>query len=189
MLLLDKIIEALSDLVVTLPKKNRENRKEIREVVLSVQTEIERAIELAILYIDGIKRIIPDQELINHLQAASSNLISSYNEFQICAGLYGLADRFDEVFSSMKGAINVGQIKTVGNLIRDLSSGESLVIDGLRGITEKMYTYGNDLSGLSGDDFNQKKSEAIVRLDLEVQSMRSQLIVFRKSVKEILKLM
>ena len=60
MLVLDKIIDALSDLVVALPKKNRENRKEIREVVLSVQTEMERAIELAILYIDGTKRIIPD---------------------------------------------------------------------------------------------------------------------------------
>lgn len=189
MLLLDKIIDALSDLVVTLPKKNRENRKEIREVVLSVQTEMERAIELAILYIDGTKRIIPEQELIGHLQGASSNLMSSYNEFKICAGLYGLADRFDEVFSSIKGAINVGQIKAVEDLIRDLANGESLVIDGLRGITEKMYTYGNDLNSLSGDDFDSKKSQIILRLDLEVQNMRSQLNVFRTSVKEILKLM
>jgi hypothetical protein len=189
MLLLDKIIDALSDLVVVLPKKNRENRKEIREVVLSVQSEMERAIELAILYIDGTKRIIPDHELIGHLTGASSNLMSSYNEFKICAGLYGLADRFDEVFSSIKGAINIGQIQAVENLIRDLANGESLVIDGLRGITEKMHTYGNDLSSLSGEDFDQKKSEAIQRLDLETQSMRSQLNVFRKSVKDILKLM
>jgi DNA-binding cell septation regulator SpoVG len=133
MLVLDKIIDALSDLVVALPKKNRENRKEIREVVLSVQTEMERAIELAILYIDGTKRIIPDQELIVHLQGASSNLMSSYNEFKICAGLYGLADRFDEVFSSIKGAINAEQINAVEDLIRSLANGESLVIDGLRG--------------------------------------------------------
>lgn len=189
MLLLDKIIDALSDLVVALPKKNIESRKEIREVVLSVQTEMERAIELAILYIDGTKRIIPDQELIHHLQRASNNLVSSYNEFKICAGLYGLADRFNEVFSSIKGAINVGQINAVEDLIRDLANGESLVIDGLRGITEKMYYYGNELSGLSGDDFDQKKSEAIQWIDLEVQSMRSQLNLFRKSVKDILKLM
>lgn len=189
MLLLDKIIDVLSDLVVILPKKNRENRKEIREVVLSVQTEMERAIELAILYIDGTKRIIPKQELIVHLQGASSNLMSSYNEFKICAGLYGLADRFDEVFSSIKSAINVGQIKAVEDLIRDLANGESLVINGLRVITEKMYTYGNDLSNLSDDDFESKKLQVIQRLDLEVQSMRSQLNMFRKSVKEILKLM
>lgn len=189
MLLLDKIIDALSDLVVTLPKKNRENRKEIREVVLSVQTEMERAIELAILYIDGTKRIIPDQELIDHLQGASSNLMSSYNEFKICAGLYGLADRFDEVFSSIRGSINIGQIKAVEDLIRDLANGESLVVDGLRGITEKMYVYGNELSSLSGDDFDQKKSEIFQRLDLEVQTMRSQLNGFRKSVRDILKLM
>jgi hypothetical protein len=189
MLLLDKIIDVLSDLVVILPKKNRENRKEIREVVLSVQTEMERAIELAILYIDGTKRIIPKQELIVHLQGASSNLMSSYNEFKICAGLYGLADRFDEVFSSIKSAINVGQIKAVEDLIRDLANGESLVINGLRVITEKMYTYGHDLNNLSDDDFESKKSQIIQRLDLEVQSMRSQLNMFRKSVKEILKLM
>ena len=189
MLLLDKIVNALSDLIVTLPKKNRENRKEIREVVLSVQTEMERAIELAILYIDGTKRIVPDQELIDHLRSASSNLMRSYDEFKICAGLYGLADRFDEVFSSIKGAINISQIKTVEGLIRDLANGESLVIDGLRDSTGRMYTYGSDLDSLSGDDFDQKKSEAIQRLDLEVATMRSQLVVFRKSVKEILKQM
>ena len=189
MLVLDKIIDALSDLVVALPKKNRENRKEIREVVLSVQTEMERAIELAILYIDGTKRIIPDQELIVHLQGASSNLMSSYNEFKICAGLYGLADRFDEVFSSIKGAINAEQINAVEDLIRSLANGESLVIDGLRGVTEKMYDYGNELSNLSGNDFDHTKLEAIQRLELEVKSMRSQLNLFRKSVKGILKLM
>lgn len=189
MLLLNKIINELSDLIVLLPKKNCENRKEIREVVLSVQTEMERAIDLAVLYIDGTKRIIPDQELIYHLQDASTNLISSYNEFKIFSGIYGLADRFNEVFSSIKNAINVEQINAVEDLIRGLSNAEKLVIDGLKSITEKMHTYGNDINGLSDNDFEQKKSEIIQRLDLEVNSMRSQLNVFRKSVKNILKLM
>lgn len=89
MFILDDLVKKLSNLVVALPKKNRANRKEIREVILSVQTEMERAIELAILYIDGTKRIIPDQELIGHLQGASSSLLSSYNEFKICAGFIG----------------------------------------------------------------------------------------------------
>ncbi len=189
MLFLDKITEALKDLVVVLPKKNRENRKEIRDVVLSVQSEMERAIELAILYIDGTKRVIPDQELIDHLLNASSKLMSSYNEFKICAGLYGLADRFGEVFSSIKGSINIGQINSVEELIRDLSNGERLVMDGLRDITGKMHAYGNELSTLSGDDFDEKKREALERIDLEVISMRDQLELFRKSVKSILKLM
>lgn len=189
MLLLDKIVDTLSDLVVTLPKTNHENRKEIREVVLSVQTEMERAIELAILYIDGTRRISSEQELILHLQGASGSLMNSYNEFKICAGLYGLADRFDEVFSSIKGAINSGQLKTVETLIRDLANGERLVVDGLRGITEKMYNYGGELSVLSGHDFEQKQDEVVQRLELEVQSMRAQVNVFRKSVRDILELM
>ena len=189
MLLLDKIVDALSDLVVALPKKNHENRKDIREVVLSVQTEMERAIEVAILYIDGTKRTTSEQELILHLQGASGSLMNSYNEFKICAGLYGLADRFDEVFSTIKGSINLGQLQTVEKLIRDLANGESLVVDGLRGITEKMYNYGSELSVLSGDDFEQKRDEIIQRLELEVQSMRAQLNVFRKSVRDILELM
>jgi hypothetical protein len=148
-LFLDKIIDALSDFAVKFPQKNRENRKEIRKVVLSVQTEMERAVELAILYIDGTKRIVPDQELIDHLKGASSNFMNSYNEFKICAGLYGLADRFDEVFCTIKGAINIGQIKEV----------------------------------------EAKKIDAIQRMDPDVSSMRSQLDVFRKSVKEIRKRM
>ncbi len=189
MLLLDKIINALSDLVVTLPKKNHQNGQEIRDVVLSVQTEMERAIELSILYIDGTKRIQPEQEFILHLQGASSSLINSYNEFKICAGLYALADRFNEVFSTIKGSIDLAQVSTVENLIRDLASGESLVVDGLRGITEKMYQYGSALSVLSGDEFNNKRTEVIDRLDLEVQSMRAQLNVFRQSVRDILRLM
>jgi hypothetical protein len=150
---------------------------------------MERAVELAILYIDGTKRIVPDQELIDHLKGASPNLMSSYNEFKICAGLYGLADRFDEVFCTMKAAINVGQIKAVEDLIRELANGESLVIEGLREITDKMYGYGVELESLSGDDFEAKKLEAIQRLGLEVSTMRSQLDVFRRSVKEIRKRM
>ncbi|GGW74942.1 hypothetical protein [Alteromonas halophila] len=189
MLLLDKIIDALSDLVVTLPKAQQYNRQELVDFTVSVQAEIERAIELAILYIDGTKRIGSEQELILHLQGASSGLMNVYNEFKVCVGLSGLADRFEQIFSSTHDAAIVGEVKEVNALFRDLANGESLVIDGLRGINKKMYAYGCELSVLSDEAFAAKRTEVVERLELEVQSMRAQLNVFRTSLQDILPLM
>jgi len=42
--------EALVKAVTRLPKLNRENRKLIRETVLSLQAELERALTLAMYY-------------------------------------------------------------------------------------------------------------------------------------------
>ncbi|RKF17974.1 hypothetical protein DBZ36_12055 [Alginatibacterium sediminis] len=186
MLLLDKIVSTFSDLIIALPAKDKANRTEIREVLLGVQTQMERSIELTIVYINASKQIPSSQQLSVHLKQAPSALIGSYNEHEVCTKLYGLADRFKSVFSSIKGSIAMGQINAVEKLICELASGESIVIEGLRNTTEQMYLYGEELSYLTDVEFEQKKTEIFCWQDQECKELRVQLNSFRASVKDVL---
>ena len=145
MALFDEIRKALMDLATSLPKINRENRKEIREIVLELQSELERSLTMAIFYLDCVSRIKPRPELLDHLYSAPMKLMDTYNQFKVCAGLYGLADRFQDVFSSLKGSIAVGQVSALENLVRDLSNGERMVMDGLRDMTGMLADFARQL--------------------------------------------
>ena len=185
--LFDEVRKGLMDLATNLPKMNRENRKEIREVVLALESELDRSIMLAILYIDGVSRIKPRQELLDHLYGAPTTLMEAYNQFKICAGLYGLADRFDEVFSTVKGSISIGHVATVTDLIRELSNGERMVIHGLRGMTDMLAESARELEKLSdGADFNERRSRLLDRLDIERNELKMQVAWLRRTVKEVL---
>ena len=111
---------ALMDLVTAFPKKDLQNRKEIRDTILELQSELERAIVLTTVYLDGIPRIRPidaRQELLDQLSQAPSRLLDAYNEFKICAGIYGLADKFRTLLSGIhNGATWIPG--TVGQRIR-----------------------------------------------------------------------
>ena len=72
--LLDDVRKGLMDLATSLPKLNRENRRNMREVVLVLQSELDRSITLAILYLDGVSRIKTRSELLDYLYSAPSKL-------------------------------------------------------------------------------------------------------------------
>jgi len=187
--LFDEIRKALMDLVVVLPKLNREHRKEIREVVLQLQSELERSITLAIFYLDGVSRIKPRQELLDHLYHAPQSLMDTYNEYKICAGLYGLADRFNEWFSSIRGSVNVNQIQSVETLIRDLAGGERLVIDGLRGTTQTLADAARELELLHDEEYEERKAALYERVALERNELRNQIEWLSRTVRDVLKKM
>jgi hypothetical protein len=187
MKLLSDITKTLSNFVAALPAKNTANRKEIREVVLSVQTEMERAIELSILYIDGATRIKPKNEFLQHLREAPTRLMDSYNEFKICVGLYGLADKFSQVFSTVRGSIHLTEIQNVEQLIRSLARGERIVMDGLRDITQTLADEARLIESLGDLEYDESRKQVDVRISFEVETLRDELKLFRKRVKEILK--
>ena len=175
MALFDEIRKALMDLATSLPKINRENRKEIREIVLELQSELERSLTMAIFYLDGVSRIKPRPELLDHLYSAPMKLMDTYNQFKVCAGLYGLADRFQDVFSSLKGSIAVGQVSALENLVRDLSNGERMVMDGLRDMTGMLADFARQLDVLNGDDYDDCYRRLLDRVDLERKELKSQI--------------
>lgn len=186
MLILDEIRNVLLDLVKVLPELNRSNRKELRDVVLELEAELERSLTVAILYLDGVPKIKPKQELLDHLRNAPAKLMESYSQFKICAGLYGLADRFGEVFSSIKGSVAVGQISSVDTMIKSLASGERMVIDGLRNMTQMMSDAALELDQLEGMEFENGREQLLKRVGLERNELRSQIVWLNKTVKDVL---
>lgn len=186
MALFDDIRKALMDLATSLPKLNRDNRKEIREIVLQLQSELERSITLAIFYLDGVSRIGPTPELLDHLYSAPVKLMDSYNQFKICAGLYGLADRFHDLFSSLKGSIALGNISSIESLIRDLSRGERTVVEGLHDMTTMLADFARELEQLQGAEFDAKRQNLLVRVDLQRNELKMQIDWFNRTVKDVL---
>jgi len=185
----DMLREALIKAVTRLPKLNRENRKLIRETILLLQAELERALTMAMYYLDGAARIKGKPELIEHLSMAPQKLLESYNQYKICAGIYGLADEFNEVFTSLPGAIDIQSIESVKSLITSLAGGENMVVDGLRNTTLLLADCANELANLDGDEFEIKKREVLSRVGLERANIRNRMEWFEKSINDILKLM
>jgi len=181
--------EALVKAVARLPKLNRENRKIIRETILLLQAELERALTMAMYYLDGASRIKEKQELIEHLSLAPQKLLESYNQYKICSGIYGLADEFKEAFTSLPGALDIQSIESVKSLITSLAGGENMVVDGLRNTTLLLADCANELVLLDGDEYENKKREVLARVSLERANIRNRIDWFEKSIADILKMM
>lgn len=182
----EDIRRALLDLVTTLPSMNRESRKEIREVILELESELERSINLAVIYLEGTYRIKPEIELIDHLANAPSRLMDTFNQFKICAGIYGLSDKFNQIFDPTRLAVNAGKSQKIANLLQNLMSGERMIIDILRDTTEFLADSANDLRTLSGAEFNERRDQLQGRIELEVKELKSQIKLVRSTVKDVL---
>ncbi len=184
---------ALMDLVTALPKKDLANRKEIRDTILELQSELERAIVLTTVYLDGIPRIRAIEarvELLNQLSQAPMKLMDAYNEFKICAGIYGLADKFRSLLSGIHTSVHISNINKFQNLVSQLSNGERIVIDDLRGTTEMLADAARELGGISDDQKFLDRHKAIVqRIQLEREMLdrkRKELISSIRSVLRVL---
>jgi len=127
--------------------------------------------------------------MINHLSLAPQKLLESYSQYKICSGIYGLADEFREVFSSLPGAIDIESIESVKSLVASLAGGENLIVAGLRSTTLLMADYANELVPLEGDDYENKKVEVLSLVRLERANIRNRLDWFEKSITDILKMM
>lgn len=113
--------------------------------------------------------------------------MDTYNQFKICAGLYGLADRFHEVFSTIKGAVSIGQVSSLENLIRSLANGERTVIDGLRNMTDMLADSARELDKLpDGPAFDEKRQQLLERVDLEKKDLKSQTDWLNRTVRDVL---
>lgn len=188
-----KLQRALMDLVTALPKKDLANRKEIRDTILELQSELERAIVLTTVYLDGIPRIRPVEardELLNQLSQAPMKLMDAYNEFKICAGIYTLADKFRTLLSGIHSSVHIANINKVPDLVSQLSHGEQIVIDDLRGTTEMLADAARDLGAISDDqEYLDRHSALVQRIQLEREMLDSQRKELLTSIRGLLKML
>ena len=71
--------------------------------------------------------------------------MSSYYEHHICAGLYHLADKFEQVFAPTRFSVSLSNYREIPNLVRELKNGEQVVLDDLRDIADKLREYSSKL--------------------------------------------
>lgn len=148
-------------------KLNKEQREEIRNVVGELADELDRSIRLTQFYLEGIKNLKNKDEIIEYLRDGSNKLLHSYSEYKVCAGLYSLHDRFDQIFDSVKLSVSVGNIDKIHNLIDSLSNGERMIIDGQQTLLNSLREFADELDLTSSDDEPDLRKEIIVNLNIE----------------------
>lgn len=117
---------------------NAASRQEIRDVVGQLADELDRALILADSYLIGVRYSKDDQELVQYLQNASGKLMNSFYEHHICAGLYHLADKFNQIFDPTRFSISIGSYHEIPELINHLKNGERAVLDDLDEVVRQL---------------------------------------------------
>ncbi|GAA6142625.1 hypothetical protein [Hydrogenophaga sp. 5NK40-0174] len=153
---------------------NAAARHEIREVVGKLGDELDRALVLTDSYLVGAKFSENDGELAKYLADVDGKLMGSYHEHHICAGLYQLADKFDQVFDPTRFSVSITHYAEVPRLINELKNGESVVLDDLRDIADLLRSYSSHL--LSG---TMSRDEVLAA----VETHRVDISRYRKSIR------
>jgi len=188
-----KITQQLIDGLVTIikigPKLNRDQREEIRTIVGELGDELQRALKMAIAYLEKAPRINEDQAYSDYLSNSTSKLLSAFNEFEICSGIYGLHDRFNQAFDPTRYSINLGSIQKVHDLIDSLGDGERMVIDGMDKLTEDLREMAWEFDAASDDDKEVIRRQINTFIKLSIGSIESDRKNIKRTVREVLKVM
>lgn len=188
-----KIAQDLIDGLVTIiklgPKLNGEQRAEIRKIVGELGDELQRALKMSIMYLEKVPRIADDQEYSNYLSNATAKLLHAFNEFEICSGIYGLHDRFNQAFDPAKYSINLGSIQKVHDLIDSLSNGEQMVIDGMDKLTEELRNMSWEFDAAIGEDKEAIRTQINTFVKLNINSIESDRKNIKSTVREVIKVM
>lgn len=158
----------------------REQRKEIKTVVGELADELQRSIDILTIYLDGIKSSDDKFRLGTYLRDGSNKVFTSFKEFQVCAGLYELKDRFKGVFDPVGASLGIGNKGTIVKLIYDLSSGERMIFDDLSETFNTLRQYADKL-----DNAKDESEEKNIKGDLlsEVRAMKIELKNSKDNIK------
>lgn len=168
--------------IVTLgASTNASCRQEIRDVVGKLSDELDRALLLADSYLAGARYSKDDTELFQYLSQVDSKLMSSFLEHHICAGLYHLADRFDQVFDPTRFSVSVHSYREIPELISHLKNGERAVLDDLDEMARQLKDYASRLRSASPTETDGVKQEIFNAIDYH----RHELEKHRKTVKRL----
>lgn len=139
-------INAAKAIITVGASTNAAARQEIRDVVGKLGDELERALVITDSYLIGAKFSIDDNELSKYLADVNGKLMNSYYEHHICAGLYHLADKFEQVFDPTRFSVSISNYNEIPRLISELKNGEQVVLDDLTDIANKLRDYSQELN-------------------------------------------
>src|SRR5262245_57071149 len=120
--IVERLCKAAKSIIVWGAKTNRENRAEIRKIVLTLASELERGVSLVIAYLEGAQGIDDDKQLGDYVRNIRKKVLKACNEFRVCSTLYDLCDRFESVFDTTKASITIGrrtELEALLHSIRD----------------------------------------------------------------------
>ncbi len=178
---LKAFFEAAKTILTYGAKANATSREEIRAVVGQLSDELDRALMLADSYLIGVQYSRDDHELAQYLQAVNGKLMGSFHEHHVCAGLYQLADKFDQMFDPTRFAISVENYSEIPKLIGHLKNGERAVLDELEEITQTMQSLALQLSNSAPGKLEAIKSE----ISNSVLQSRRTIEKHRKKIKMV----
>ena len=154
---------------------NAQARQEIRTVVGELGDEFDRALMLTDSFLVGAKFSRDDPELARYLADVDNKLRSSYHEHHLCAGLYQLADKFEQLFDPTRFSVDWHHSDELRQLISELKNGEQVVIDDLGDIAAQL----RDLSAQLHD--GQLQRDQVLA---HVEAFRSDVARFRRTIKD-----
>ena len=160
---------------------NASCRQEIREVVGRLADELDRALSLADSYLVGVQFSKDDNEMARYLANVDQNLMKSFLEHHICAGLYHLADEFKQVFNPKRFSISISNHQEIPNLITLLKNGERAVLDDL----DELATDLRDLGTKLRTSKDSVKSEVRQEITNSVEYHRQALTKHRRRIKTL----
>lgn len=131
-------IEAAKSIISVGTTTNAAARREIREVVGKLGDELDRALSLADSWLVGAKFCGDDVALARYLADMDGKLMGSFMEHQVCAELYHLADKFDQLFDPTRFAVSLAHHMEIPRLIGELKKGERVVLDDLTDIVDQL---------------------------------------------------
>ncbi len=183
------LIEGLVSIIKLGPKLNNQQRAEIRKIVGELGDELQRALKMSIMYLEKAPRISDDQGYSDYLSGATGKLLNAFNEFEICSGIYGLHDKFNQAFDPAKYSVNIGNIQKVHELIDSLSNGEQMVIDGMDKLTEELRNMSWDFDSATGEDKEAIRTQINTYIKLSINSIESDRKSIKNTVREVIKVM
>ena len=167
-------IDAAKSIITVGASTNAAARQEIRDVVGKLGDELDRALSITDSYLVGAKFSVDDKELSRYLADVDGKLMNSYYEHHICAGLYHLADKFEQVFDPTRFSVSISNYNEIPRLVSELKNGEQVVLDDLTDIANKLRDYSQELN--SGSISREQVLNA-------VEYHREEVNRYRKKVK------
>lgn len=175
------LFEAAKTIVKLGAATNAACRQDIRDVVGQLADELDRALGLADAYLVGIRFSKDDAEMASYLQSVSSKLMNNFYENHVCAGLYSLADKFEQVFNPTRFSVSIGSKSEIKDLIQHLKDGERAVIDDLNEMVAQLQDYAMQLHAAKPDEIATLKD----RIAQATAYHRDQIKKRRTSVRNI----
>jgi len=139
-------IDAAKSIITVGASTNAAARQEIRDVVGKLGDELDRALSITDSYLVGAKFSIDDNELSRYLADVDGKLMNSYYEHHICAGLYHLADKFEQVFDPTRFSVSISNYNEIPQLVSELKNREQVVLDDLTDLANKLRDYSLELN-------------------------------------------